>query len=287
MKKIIFIITVLISCLINAQDDALEKERKKANNKVYEANEKLLSNEFINAEATYREAISTNPDNTAAKYNLGNAYYNKKSMAEAFDRFKEASEVANTKAQKHRAFHNMGNVFMQEKQYDKAVEAYKQALRNNPTDDETRYNLALAKKMLEKQEQEKDKDDKNKDQDQKDKDKDQKDDQKEGGDKEKEDKDGEQKDKDKEGDKEGDKEKKPEDNKEGDKEENKKDKKDENKGGDQPKDEKNKPKPRPGQLSPQQVKNLLQAMNNEEKKVQEKINAQKVKGVKVKTEKDW
>ena len=43
----------------------------------------------------------------------------------------------------------------------------------------------------------------------------------------------------------------------------------------------------PGQLSPQQIKNLLEAMNNQEQKVQEKMNAEKQKGVKVKTEKDW
>jgi hypothetical protein len=40
-------------------------------------------------------------------------------------------------------------------------------------------------------------------------------------------------------------------------------------------------------MSPQQIKNLLEAMNNEERKVQEKMNAAKTKGVKIKTEKDW
>lgn len=40
-------------------------------------------------------------------------------------------------------------------------------------------------------------------------------------------------------------------------------------------------------LSPEQIKNLLKAMNNEENKVQAKINEKKQKGVKVVTEKDW
>ena len=44
---------------------------------------------------------------------------------------------------------------------------------------------------------------------------------------------------------------------------------------------------KPGQLSPEQVKSLLEAMNNQEKKVQDKINAKKVKGKPVKTKKDW
>ena len=55
-----------------------------------------------------------------------------------------------------------------------------------------------------------------------------------------------------------------------------------------PKEEKQQQQPtEPGKLSPQQVKNLLEAMNNEEKKVQDKINAKKQKGTKVKSEKDW
>lgn len=283
MRAIFFLLMVCNCIFLTAQDKELEKQRKLANNKVHDANEQLREDNFIDAEASYREAISTNPENPAAKYNLGNAYYNKESMSEAFDRYKEAVEVAGSKDEKHKAFHNMGNVFMKEKQYDKAVEAYKGALRHKPTDDETRYNLALAKKMLEKQQQDQDqnKDDQKDNKDQKDK----KDDKKEGDNKEDKDKEGDKKDDKKEGDKEGDKDKKPEDDKEGqgDKDKDKKEPKDQKKGDDEPKN----PKPQPGQLSPQQVKNLLQAMNNEEKKVQDKINAKKVKGVKVKNEKDW
>ena len=52
--------------------------------------------------------------------------------------------------EKHKAYHNLGNTFMNDKKYQEAVESYKEALRNNPKDDETRYNLALAKDLLEK-----------------------------------------------------------------------------------------------------------------------------------------
>ncbi|MFT5231274.1 MAG: Ca-activated chloride channel family protein, partial [Candidatus Azotimanducaceae bacterium] len=83
---------------------------------------------------------------------------------------------------------------------------------------------------------------------------------------------------------------------EGDKKDDKKEGEDEKDKGkpDEPKDKKEgedeqpqQPQPTPGKLSPQQVKSLLEAMNNEEKKVQDKINAKKEKGVKVKTDKDW
>jgi hypothetical protein len=144
---------------------------------------------------------------------------------------------------------------MNEKNYTNAVEAYKNALRNNPSDEETRYNYALAKKKLKENPP---KDDKNKD----------KKDDKKDGEKEKKD-DQNKKDKDKE------------DDKGKDKPADKGEKKD-----DKPKEE-GKPKPMPGGISKQRLENLLEAVNNEEKKIQDKVNAQKVKGKPIQAEKDW
>lgn len=269
----LFLCAALFSWNSTAQQLAKDqkKELKEAQNFLSEAQQSLQKEEFPAAEADYRKAISLNPKSETAKYNLGTAYYGKEKNAEAMLRFKQAASVSTEKAEKHKAFHNLGNTYMNEKKYTEAVEAYKNALRNNPNDDETRYNLALAKDMLEKNPPPpQDKDDKNKDNKDQDK-KDQQDQQ----DKKDQGEDGDQKDqKDKGDDK--------EDKKEGDKDQGKPDKpKDEE--GDKPQQQ----QPVPGQLSPQQVKSLLEAMNNEEKKTQDKINAEKQKGAKVKSDKDW
>ena len=281
MKKLILFFVLLIGCFTHAQEE--EKEKAKAleasTNLTWEANKSLSEEKFIAAEVDYRKAIAKSDENVAAPFNLGNAYYNKETYSEAFGRFKEAGELATDKESKHKAYHNMGNVFMKRKEYEKAVEGYKEALRNDPTDEETRYNLALAKEMLKKQQDEQ-KNDENKD-DKENKDQDKKEDEnkdKKDGD------DGDQKD-DKEQDKkdEGDKgDEKKEDNKEG--EGDQKEKQEKKPEDDQKGEQK---QPRPNQLSKQQVQNLLEAMQNEEKKVQQKIDAKKVKGVKVKNEKDW
>ncbi|NDV41943.1 tetratricopeptide repeat protein [Flagellimonas sediminis] len=282
---------------VQAQDDTtleVQKEAEKAlrasTNLTYEANKELTSNDFVGAEAEYRRAISKSDKNVAAPFNLGNAYYNRESYGEAFGRYKQAGDAAEDKAEKHKAFHNMGNVFMKNKEYEKAVEAYKEALRNNPTDEETRYNLALAKKMLEKQqdEQKNDQDQKKDKQDQKDQEQDQNKDQKnEGGDNDKQDegKQNEDENKDK-GDQGENGQDKPEENQKGDGDEKKEQEKKPNEG-DQPQDQQQQQQPRPNQLSKQQIQNLLEAMQNEEKKVQEKMEARKVRGQKVKNEKDW
>ncbi|KAB1156003.1 tetratricopeptide repeat protein [Flavobacterium luteum] len=232
-------------------------------------NQEFEDKNYTEAEADYRISQSKIPKSELASYNLGNAIYRQNQSSEAKYSFLKAIENSKTRAQKHQAFHNLGNVFMNEKKYSQAVEAYKNALRNNPSDEETRYNYALAKKML--KENPPKKDDKKKDKDKKDKDKKDKDkkDDKKDGDKDKKDGDKDKKD--------GDKDKK-DDKKEGDKD------KKEDKGNEKPNQ---KPQPKPGGISKERLQNLMDAVNNEEKKVQEKVNAQKVKGKPVQTEKDW
>jgi len=233
---------------------------------------------FTKAEASYRKAKALQPESTEAAYNMGNLYYKNEKKYNAAESYRSAATTAKSKAEKHKAFHNMGNTFMENKQYAEAVEAYKNALRNDPTDDETRYNLALAKKEEEKQgggggDDNKDKQDKGDNED------------------EQKNKDGDQDDK-SGGDNKGDKEKEGDKDK-GDQGEGKDDPKGENqegKDGDgKPKEQEGKqPQQRvEGQMTPQQIRQILEAMNNEEQKIQDKINAQKVKGSKKKTDKDW
>lgn len=259
-----------------------------AHNLTYEGNESLSENSFVAAEKSYRTAIGINPEDATPAYNLGSALYQKEAFEEALTPLKKAVIAGKNKREKHSALHNLGNAFMKNKSYEEAVETYKEALRNNPTDNETRYNLALAKEMLKKEQQKQDKDPDKKDQ----KDSDKKD-QEDQENKDKEDQEGDQK-KDPNGDPDkGDGEKKDEDSEpkdpsEQEKEEQKKgDGEDKKETPQKPKEDQGKPKERKSQLSPQQIQNLLDAMQNAEKKSQEKLEGKKIKGAPVKTKKDW
>ena len=275
MKYLFTVFMALISIVSVAQDKNKEKELQlqKANNYVYEGNELIGSEDYISAEMEYRKAISEQPSTIAGTYNLGNSYYEKGQYDEALFRHTQAAENAVSKAEKHKAYHNIGNILMQNKKCKEAVEAFKNALRNDPTDDETRYNFALAKECAEQQQDEQDENDKQEQEQEKEGD----DEEKDKGENEEKKDDQDKKDEGDQDKKEGDDQKddqgKPKDEKDGKEGENK--------------DQQSKPQPKQGQLSPQQIKNLLEAMNNQEQKVQQKINAEKQKGVKVKTEKDW
>ncbi len=266
LKNFGLILFLLASISGSAQEEAAQISL--SNNYVFEGNS-LVNENFIEAEKKYRLGVSAKQNNAAGSYNLGNAYYKSELYDEAMLRHLEAINNSGLKLEKHKAYHNIGNTLMRQKRCKEAVSAYKNALRNSPSDDESRYNLALAQECAKEQGDGKGED----------KDKDENKDDKENSD---ENKDNEEKNKDKGGE--------DEEKKEGDDKEDEDGKPKDDNGNQNDKDpnkDKGQPKPQPGKMSPQQVKNLLEAMNNEEKKVQEKMNASKTKGVKIQTEKDW
>ena len=257
-----------------APAQSLQEENKKiareTNKLLRSAEDNLADNDFASAEASYREAVAKNPDNVTAKYNMANMYYGKEKPSQAASRLIQAAKVAETKEDKHKIYHNLGNSFMEQKRYKEAVEAYKNALRNNPKDEETRYNYALAKKMLEENPESGGGGEDEQDQDQDQTDKENSDDG------EQEPEEGEGENEDQGGDPDEDSLEQPKDQDENGEPDTKP-----GEGEPQPQ------QPKPGQLSPEQIKSLLEAMNNEERKVQDKINAERAKGARTRNEKDW
>ena len=129
---------------------------------------------FNKAEVEYRKAVAANSENPQAVYNLGCAMMMIQKDSVAVTYFERASQLEQNKLRRAKSNHNIGVILQNHKMYDKAIEAYKNALRDNPNDNETRYNLALCKKLLKKQPKDKDrkKDNKNKDKKQNKQDKD-------------------------------------------------------------------------------------------------------------------
>ena len=127
----------LVFLLFFASATAFSQENKTVN---FQQNEKQLR--VIKAKEKTQKQQAT--------YNLGNTIYKNKKYGEAISNYKNAAQTAKNTAQKHKAFHNLGNAYMQDKNYKLAVASYKNALKANAKDEKTRYNLALAKKLLKK-----------------------------------------------------------------------------------------------------------------------------------------
>ena len=139
---------------------------------IREGNKQFRLGQYDKAEVSYRKAVEKNPKNPQAAYNLGNALMAQKKDSAAVQQFEQSARIEINPMRKAAAYHNMGVICQTHKMYDEAIEAYKNALRNNPNDDETRYNLVLCKHLKKKQDEkqkqnQQNKDDQNKKDDQK------------------------------------------------------------------------------------------------------------------------
>ena len=145
-------------------------------NLIRQGNRAFKSQKWAVAETQYRKAIFKNQKNPQAIYNLGCALMAQQKDSMAIQQFTNAAQLETNRLRRAASYHNMGVIMQNHREYAQAIEYYKMALRCNPQDNETRYNLALCKKLLKNNPQNKDKNknnkDKNKDKNKKDQNKD-------------------------------------------------------------------------------------------------------------------
>jgi tetratricopeptide (TPR) repeat protein len=144
--RLMLLLVLLIGCgsLLQAQ---------KENEHIRKGNELYQNKKYEDAEVEYRKALGKNNASDKAGYNLSNSLYRQK-------RYKEAAGILDTLAKKSkdpkelsRMYHNLGNSLLEDKAYEQSIEAYKKALKQDPSAEDTRYNLSYAKKKLQKQQQ--------------------------------------------------------------------------------------------------------------------------------------
>ncbi len=133
---------------------------------VRKGNKQYKKQDFTAAEVDYRRGLEKNANSFEAHYNLGNALFKQDKYPEAQEEYQKAAQLIENKDNKQQlseSYHNLGNAFFAQQQYDKAVAAYKESLRNNPKDNDTRYNLVKAMQMLQQQQQQQQNQDQNQD----------------------------------------------------------------------------------------------------------------------------
>jgi len=208
---------------------------------------KFNSENFEESEISFRKAQELAKDGFTADFNIGDALFRQEKFEEAGKRFEKLSVEDSDKFTKASVYHNLGNSLLLNQKLEESIEAYKNALRNNPRDLDTKYNLAYAQNLLKKQQEQ----EQNQDQEQN------------------EDKKEDQDKKDKE-------------------DQNKKDDQQEQKDQQNKEDQKDTEKEKQSQkISKEDAQRLLEALANDEKKVQEKVNKAKALQKKVRTMKEW
>ncbi|UCG27416.1 MAG: tetratricopeptide repeat protein [Bacteroidales bacterium] len=132
---------------------------------IREGNRYFENKEYDNSEISYRKALGEKDNSFEALFNLGDALYKQAKFGEAATEFNGLSQTGNDALNRARSFHNMGNSLLKANKIEESINAYKNALRNNPADKETKYNLSYAQDLLRQQQQQKEQD-KNRESDQ-------------------------------------------------------------------------------------------------------------------------
>ena len=276
LKNNIFIAFTICFCL----STFAQSERKMAR----KGNTQYETGNFIDAEINYKKALEKNADLLEAQFNLGDALVKQERFDEALEAFEKVSSSTENPNLKANALHNKGNVLLSQQDLEGALESYKDALRIDPKDHETRHNYAYVKKRLDQQQQEQEQNEDNQDENKDEKE--QNEENKDKGDQENED----SEDQDQKNSEDEDKKEDQQDQGENKEDESEQDQKDKGQTDGEDTDEEKKgeqPKPRENKLSSEEAQRLLDALNQQEDKVQDKMKKHKLKGAKVKIEKDW
>ncbi len=138
-RLIIFLLGVFCLTHLHASD---------ARNLLREGNRLFEAEQYVEAEAKYRAALEIDRDNADALFNLGNALYRQGYLDEAQRVFESLSRDFDDEKRLSDALHNLGNSFLGQQRIPESMEAYKDALRISPDQEDTRYNLAYARRLL-------------------------------------------------------------------------------------------------------------------------------------------
>ncbi len=160
MMRRILATYLLLLCFAAAASAQADRQHIRQGNRLYHRQD------FEGAEVSYNKAAQANSANAQALYNYGCALMQQEKDSAAIVHFQTAGQMETNKLRKAKSYHNIGVICQSHQMFAEAIDAYKESLRNNPKDDETRYNLALCQRQLKEQENNQDQNQQNQDQQQ-------------------------------------------------------------------------------------------------------------------------
>ncbi len=239
----------LMITLIALSVNAFGQAEKKL---VRQGNKKFEDAKYSDAELSYRRALGDDDGYADAVFNAGDALYKQEKYDDAAKQFQQNFEMSEDKAKKATAMYNRGNALLKANKLEESIEAYKNSLRIDPDNMEAKFNLAYVQDLLreQQQQQQQDQDQQQNQQDQQENQQDQQENQ--------------------------------QDQQENQQDQDDQDQQNNNDQQDQQQDQQG------SQISREDAERILNALANEEKDVQDKVNEEKAKkAVVVGSGKNW
>lgn len=152
MKNVIYIVIIFCSSFAGAQEwrDSLKVAR-----------DSYKKEDYAKALKYYESAQKKAPENIDLSDEMGQSAYKAREFERAEKIYQQSANAKKSQNDKSKTYHNMGNSRMKKKDYSGAVDSYKEALRNNPSDNQTRYNLSEAIRRLKDEQKKQQQQDKN------------------------------------------------------------------------------------------------------------------------------
>ena len=152
MKRYLIFLTICMTCAGAMEAQTLRDYVRRGNRLMSDT---VGGSDFSEkAIIQYRKAMEIDSTFSIARHNLGNALIRQGKPQDAMAEFQAAAKYEKDKKRLSDIYHNMGVLLQASKEYAHAVECYKESLRNDPSNDETRYNYVLAKWHLKNQQNE-------------------------------------------------------------------------------------------------------------------------------------
>ena len=222
-------------------------QKMKERGLVRQGNRQFKREQFEKSVDSYQRALQHDSTSFEAKYDLASALY----RTERYDKAEKTllsivNDSTRTELERGEVAYNLGNTQFAQQKYKEALSSYRQAMRCNPADEDAKFNYAFTKRLIQQQEQQQQNQDQNQDQNKDNQDK----------------KDNQQNEQN-------------QDNKEQQQPQNQQGKDEQQEGGQRPE----------GAMTPEQQEALLQAIQAEEDKTQDKLKEKA--GVLIRGSKNW
>ena len=119
-----------------------------ANNAVKKGNDAYKKGDYKTAQENYLQALTADPKNNAARFNLGNAQQKQNNADAAEKQYDEIITNAVDSSLMSSAYYNKGLSLIAQKKLIDAIDAFKKSLLLSPGDNDTRENLQKAMNEL-------------------------------------------------------------------------------------------------------------------------------------------
>lgn len=158
--------TLTITLLLLAFQPSVSAQASR--HQLREGNRQYNKERYDQAEIAYRRALERDTTDARGQYNLGSALYRQKKYNDAARHYEQVTtDQKLSDKRRAKAFHNQGNSLLNDaiagssesfdsnsqQKLQQALASYQEALKLDPKNDDTRYNLALARRLLQQAQQ--------------------------------------------------------------------------------------------------------------------------------------